>query len=320
MCVCKAYDLNAKINSVYKLVNNLPQLKTVQGVPMERERVESNCDEIDQYYVQLEKILNDKIPSAFIMNIDEAGFSDWADAIGITIVAPSDFNEEKVQIPIDRCSKRASMLAGICADGSVIPPCIIIQRKTIEKELLDAGYTPEKLCIAFQENGFFDHSVFQKWAEEYFFPFIEKRRENFDYAGESLLILDGFSVHDCDEFLDECTYHGVYPLFLPPHSSDQTQPLDLGIFAVQKSKMSRMTVPQEFSNQSQQIMKIVDSFTQAATISNIRGAFKAAGIISKFDANENKMFSTVDRAFASRVRHWAYHPYEITNKKRISLK
>ena len=44
--------------------------------------------------------------------------------------------------------------------------------------------------------------------------------------------LDGFGPHDLDNFLDACSEEGIIPMFLVPHSGDQTQPLDIGLFGV----------------------------------------------------------------------------------------
>ena len=117
--------------------------------------------------------------------------------------------------------------------------------------------------MSFLESGFFTTDHFLKWAFEYFFPEIERRRQYCEYTGECLLILDGFGPHECDEFLSQCTANGIITVPLAPHSSDQTQPLDIGIFGVQKAKIGRMAVPSSLSPQSAQLVRILDSFLLA---------------------------------------------------------
>ena len=172
--------------------------------------------------------------------------------------------------------------------------------------------------LAYQENGSFTTEIFERWAFEVFFPEMQRRRERYNYDGEILLILDGFGPHSSDEFLNGCTENGVIPLPIPPHSSDQTQMLDLGIFGVQKTRMQRMRYDSELNKQTIQIMKIVDSFTQAATISNVVSAFRSGGIVSTYDEESGFMIPRVERSEARCVRHWVYQASS-PNKTGVSI-
>lgn len=100
-----------------------------------------------------------------------------------------------------------------------------------------------------------------------------------------------------------CTDEGIISLPLVTHSRNQTQTLDIWVFAVQKYKMNKMSVPEGLSQQSSQLIRIVDSFTQTAIISNIISAFKGAGIVSSYDTNLGLM-PRVGRASAKKDRYW----------------
>ena len=66
---------------MYGQLSRLPQLKSLNGVPMESDRVKYSRESIDKFYNDLESILSTRvIPSAFIMNLDEAGFAEWQDS------------------------------------------------------------------------------------------------------------------------------------------------------------------------------------------------------------------------------------------------
>ena len=172
--------------------------------------------------------------------------------------------------------------------------------------------------LAYQENGSFTTEIFERWAFEVFFPEMQRRRERYNYDGEILLILDGFGPHSSDEFLNGCTENGVIPLPIPPHSGDQTQMLDLGIFGVQKTRMQRTRHDSELNKQTIQIMKIVDSFTQAATISNVVSAFRSGGIVSTYDEEAGFMIPRVELSEARCVRHWVYQASS-PNKTWVSI-
>jgi hypothetical protein len=58
-----------------------------------------------------------------------------------------------------------------------------------------------------------------------------------------------------------------------PHSSDQTQPLDLGVFGIQKAAMGRVIPPEWLSRQSRQIAKIIGSYDAVTAPPNVISAF-----------------------------------------------
>jgi hypothetical protein len=51
-----------------------------------------------------------------------------------------------------------------------------------------------------------------------------------------LLILDGHGSHTAIDFLWYCKQNKIHLLFLPAHTSHVLQPLDLGVFALLKSR------------------------------------------------------------------------------------
>jgi hypothetical protein len=120
------------------------------------------------------------------------------------------------------------------------------------------------------------------------------------YHGEAFLIFDGLQVHSSDFFLDECTHFNVNSILLPVHSSDQTQPLDLGIFGPQKGE--RKILPREdLSEQVREILQIFCSWQRAAVPPNIVSAFKQAGFLYSLDSNDTLRCS-VDIEYARRIR------------------
>ena len=139
---------------------------------MENNRVDCDPEEINDYFDHLESVLDGSIPAPFVINIDQSGFQEWADKRNLVVVVPAEVTQDEIKIPVARTTKRASILAGIAADGSTITPAVIVPRKTIEMELFENGYTPDKVMLAYQENGFFTIEIFERWAFEVFFPEI----------------------------------------------------------------------------------------------------------------------------------------------------
>jgi hypothetical protein len=75
---------------------------------------------------------------------------------------------------------------------------VIIQRKTYEVDLFEAGFAPGAVMIVHRERGFNDRTVFDSWAEKVLFPEIERRRAAHSYTGAAVVILDTCTCHDSD--------------------------------------------------------------------------------------------------------------------------
>jgi hypothetical protein len=79
--------------------------------------------------------------------------------------------------------------------------------------------------------------------------------DDLQYQGPTLVILDECTSHASDELRDVCTRLGTITAFLPPHSSDQTQPMDRGLFAVQKFESKRIRPPDKLNVHARQGVK-----------------------------------------------------------------
>ena len=226
------------IDTVRHIVSRNRHWKVVAGVPMESLRLQAEDEEIDRYFELLESDV-EGVPAHFIFNADECGFDEWQDRRECHAIVPAEYASDSILVPVTRQSRRSTLLGCIAADGSSLQPFVVVTRKTISHELRLNGYTAEKVEIVHQENGFIDTLLFEQWAEEIFFREVERRREVLHYEGLAILIIDGCSAHVSDWFLEECLFRRISVIFLAPHSSDQTQPLDLGVFGIAKANQSR---------------------------------------------------------------------------------
>jgi hypothetical protein len=153
-------------------------VKIIVGEPKEEKRVFTSDEEIRQWYIALAKEIK-AIPSSFIFNVDETGCNDWVDKRELHVLVPSDYKYETIPLPIDRNSKRSTLTACISPDGLALKPFVIIDRVTIDDQLLIAGYTPTVVKFVFQENAFMTKLLFDKWALEVFFPALTLKRTQF---------------------------------------------------------------------------------------------------------------------------------------------
>jgi hypothetical protein len=294
-----------QLDSLRHWVRRNRQLKSIQGKPQETERLNSSDEAIDTYFQYLDQILQD-FPAALVINLDETGHQEWADRTEERVIVPVSYTGSYIDIPIDRSGKRSTLLGAIAADGTTLTPMIIVQRETIEAEMYQAGYTPEKVMYAHQPNGFIDTDLFDAWCEQILFPYIEATRERLGYHGKALVLIDGCSAHYGEHFTEESSWRGVHIVFLPPHTSDQTQPMDLGIFGVQKAEASRIRPRDGLIPQTKAMIKALGGYHKATTASIITSAFRRAGIVVEWNGAHRALTATVCKDGARNIRHWQW--------------
>lgn len=299
------HEIVINLNTLRSWVSRSNALKTVTGIPMEDARVYSSEEEIDKFFADLEEAIEiGQIPSAFVMNIDEAGFDQFADRRRSTRIVPGEFLPNEIPTPVSRNEKHATLLAGICGDGHCLRPLLVLQRETMECELLQLGYTLDKVIYERSTTGYMNSDLFLFWAEHSFLPEIRDRRAKLDYTGPALLLLDGFGVHHSAAFEAMCQEANIILMFYPPHTSDQLQPCDLGLFGNQKRWQANISVDKTLNIQTRQVIRILDALRMAATPKNIVGAFRKSGIVNTYDASSGRLVARVDRQCATEVRHF----------------
>jgi hypothetical protein len=100
------------------------------------------------------------------------------------------------------------------------------------------------------------------------FPEIEKRRAQFEYGGDAVLIIDGCTCHDSDWLLDEASGTAFVLSFIWFPASFRpikTQPLDLGLFGLTKQAISKVRLDPDKTVQSSQLIRMFCAWHIAAT-------------------------------------------------------
>ena len=177
---------------------------------------------------------------------------------------------------------------------------MIFQRKATNAELIATGYSTSNPCKVYQESGFMTGKWFNYWYDYLFRPELHAKRRIYCYNGPALVIFDGFGPHNSDRFHDPVD--NVILHFMPPHTSDQVQPLDLGVFAIQKRFMSSYAPHKKYSDQTRQLIKVLVSVQRACVPPVIIAAFRRAGIIH--NQTPAGTFGMVEKRFMTAVRHF----------------
>jgi hypothetical protein len=300
------FSINVSLNTMAHIVKQMPGLKTVKGIPMERTRVMANDEAIDAYYERVSTLLPG-IPRAFVVNADESGFADYTDARPETVVVPSDYPLDHIFIPADRSIKRSTLVAAIAADGTGLKPLIIVPRLTIEREVGLWGYQG-RVIFKYQEHGFVTITIFEEWVDKVLLPYYADQRRLTKYPGWGLLILDGCTCHSLASLEVKLIAHKIFLVPLPPHSSDQTQPLDLGVFAAVKRYYMNPINVRTVSVQSSQVMRIVDAWIRGTIPRTIVNSFREAGFVP-YEGPSGVTYLHIDKTAAKKVRHWTEAPH-----------
>jgi hypothetical protein len=265
-------------DTFYRIMQRDGRVKTCCAQPIEDVRLQVTDEDILSYFGKLYQYVSG-IPAHFVLNMDEMGHQPFADAKDIVCFVPSWHEESSVRYPVSRIGKRVTLIGCICADGSHLRPCLIIPRQTFdEHRLAQGGYSSDKVEIYTQKKGYIDRDIFEDWVKDTLVPEIQSRREKFNYWGPAVLILDNCSAHDSQLFRDLCIEKNIHCLWLPPHSSHLLQMLDLCIFGVTKRVLARLNRGEHRYVQTDHLLKILDSFSEACAPGKIAASFRLGGV------------------------------------------
>lgn len=254
----------------------------VKAKPIEDNRYFVTEESLDVFYAELETLttVND-IPCAFCFNLDEEGYDEYTIAKEEIIIVEKeekDNNKKTKYYPITRKNDHATFLAAINAYGDFVKPMIVTKRATVEADLLIHNLGPDKIMLKQTSKGYITSECFDEWFEEAFIPKLQDLRKKFNYDGMGILILDGASQHFSIPFFKLCKENNMHIIFLPPHSSNQTQPMDLGMFHVHKERIRHTNL--ELGDDSHfvtVVRNLYNAWEMTAISANIQGSWKAMG-------------------------------------------
>jgi hypothetical protein len=276
------FDLNISPDTLYHILQRESRIRSITALPCEDKRLQVPEHEIIHYFHCLAATISG-VPPHFVFNVDEMGHQDWADAGKKTCYVPSTCTHSEIRYPVSRTGKRLTLIACICADGSHLRPCLIIPRKTFENELFALGFAPDQLEIYSQSKSFIDIDIFNDWFKDTFVPTVTERKQKYQYDGPTYLIMDNCSAHHGRIFDELCQQHNIVPIMLPPHSSNQLQPLDLSTFGATKKNIHSVNTSDKLNIQTKHIVRVLVGFLRAVVPPNVIMTFRNAGISIELD-------------------------------------
>lgn len=130
--------------------------------------------------------------------------------------------------------EQATAIACINSECQSVPLFLVVQRKNHLLSWYTETDLPHDQVIKLTSNGWTNNETGLDWIKNF-----DKHTGPRTKGPYRMLVLDGHKSHESAAFEDYCKSHNIITLGLPPHSSQLTQPLDVGCFSVLKRAYGR---------------------------------------------------------------------------------
>ncbi|RHZ41696.1 hypothetical protein DYB26_014271 [Aphanomyces astaci] len=192
-----------------------------------------NCvtkEGIVKYFYDLVKgCLGFKCTAGDAYNVDETSFKTKGGSQKVIAIRGS----KNVWRGEQSDSYHLTIVAAVAADGTPVPPAIILPGKSCARGVLDDCPVPGALVSA-APKGFMNSDLFDSWLESFGEWKLRERA-----ARDALLVLDNCSSNLSENSLSICEAYGIYLARLPPNATHLLQPLDVALFRTFKRTIAR---------------------------------------------------------------------------------
>jgi len=264
-------------------LNRHTRVKTKPLILLERERVPgSTRTKYEDFFHRLGEQLRVKnIKPCNVVNVDEHGMQE-TETTASTVIGDSLTDHSVVTGPDN--TTWVSIIEAVTAEGRRLTPVIIFTGASLQGQWFPPFLSEQEDLRDWK----YDHSltgwsnaeIFLKWLKEVYLPQTKPANE----TEWRLLVLNEHSSHESTEFMYLCQQHQVQLLYLPPHSSHKSQPLDRNVFSPLKTYFRQATKPLAHcrssapANKQRFLLCYREASRRACTIANIRSGFKRTGI------------------------------------------
>lgn len=238
-------------------------------------RAKKTEEEFAEYFENLARSI-EGVPPENILNFDETNLTDNPGAKKCIFRRGIKYAER-----VMNTSKSAiSIMFAATASGEMLPPYVVYKAERLYDLWCTGG--PKNTKYNRTKSGWFDAATFQDWFERLALPWAKQ------LPGRKVLIGDNLSSHVQLEILRECQRNNIIFVFLPPHSTHLTQPLDVGFFRSLKQHWRNIITTYKIKNPKNstvdknsfpQLLKILMTKISENQENVIKNSFKAAGIV-----------------------------------------
>jgi hypothetical protein len=211
-----------------------------------------------------------------IYNFDETGFQ-MGVAHTAKVITASRHQTSCVRAIQPGNREWVTAIECINTSGWALPPMIIFTGKVHQSQWYQD--IPNDWLIGLSDNGWTNNQLGLSWLEKVF----QKHTVARTIGRYRLLILDGHASHESAEFDLFCKNHQIIPLYMPSHSSDKLQPLDVACFAPLKEAYSA-AVMRSIQNgihhiNKENFLNLYKESRKALLSKNICSGFEASSLV-----------------------------------------
>ncbi|BCR85148.1 transposase [Aspergillus chevalieri] len=205
----------------YRFLERLgPEYTRLKQRPKDPKRLQSqDLGIIQNWYDRLEILLKQyQIQPQDLYNFDEIGFMEGQGRGEVVITKyPS-----RAQHPGASFSRGLiSVVECISADGSVLPPCIILPGKGHLEDWYTHSDMPGNWILGVSPNGYISDEIAFEWIKHF-----DKHTKQRCAGVYRLLLMDNHGSHLTYEFIEYCEKNRILLYSFPPHATHFLQPLD----------------------------------------------------------------------------------------------
>ncbi len=263
----------------HRFIQRQPSLKTRFSRQIDYQRAQCEDPEVVNAWFRLVRntIAKYGIQEGDIYNFDETGF--LMGIIGVTKVVTSSERRARPRKKQPGNREWVTVIQGVCADGWMVPPYIVVKGKYHLLPWYQDGRMPQTWRVHPSENGWTTNEIGLDWLK-HFNRFTQPRTKGV----YRLLILDGHESHHSTNFEQYCKGNSIITLCMPPHSSHFLQPLDISCFSPLKAfygkEIERMMRASITHIQKEDFFDaFFPAFKASMTEANVQGGFRGAGLV-----------------------------------------
>jgi hypothetical protein len=196
------------------------------------------------------------------------------------VIVPMQDKTKKTTYIVERPTEHVTFMFTIGYMMDFVWPLIIVNRKTMDDDLLPFGFHSGLLGkIISSETGYATSDVFEVYVKDILILHVCKlrRAENLPDAKAGILV-DGHYSHKNPKTLAALKENNIETYLLPPHLSHLTQPLDQSFFSNWKKEYKRRKPTTTLKSLSSRIIHATNCLQRVSTFSSIIGSFGQAGI------------------------------------------
>ena len=260
-----------------------PAVKMKNSSPLELLRTKgSTREEYNKFYTLLEaQIAEKKVVPANIANIDEHGMQELESKGGKVIGTEL---SRKAYVTSSDATTWVSVIECGTAEGRRLHPCIVFTGASLQGQWFPEDFEMQRDFPDWKYDksltGWSNAQIFLKWFREVYLIETKPQRPS-DWR---ILILDEHSSHLNDDFMFLAFKHKVQLIYLPPHTSHKTQPLDRSVFGPLKNYFRQHTkalagyTAAAAINKRRFLYCYRDASREGMTSGNLRSGFRKTGI------------------------------------------